>query len=138
MSVSEQVGLLRSAYAAFAAGELGTVLELLDPEIEWVEPEAEGLPTPGTWRGAGTVASEVLAAIPEHWERYELRPEDYISSGDTVVVVGETTARGGNGGEELSWYFAHVWRFRDGKAVRFRNIEDTASVLRSLGRAASG
>jgi hypothetical protein len=76
-----------------------SVLERLHPEIEWVEPEIEGLLYGGTHHGIEAVTNEVLALIPQTWERAELHPETWIDGGNTVVVVGEFSARC-KGGDE--------------------------------------
>jgi ketosteroid isomerase-like protein len=91
-----------------------SVLERLHPEIEWVEPELEGLLYGGTHHGIEAVTNEVLALIPQTWERAELHPETWIDGGNTVVVVGEFSARC-KGGDERTWRFAHAWEIRDGK-----------------------
>jgi uncharacterized protein len=111
-----------------------SVLERLHPEIEWVEPEIEGLLYGGTHHGIEAVTNEVLALIPQTWERAELHPETWIDGGNTVVVVGEFSARC-KGGDERTWRFAHVWEIRDGKGIRVEPFVDTLVATRALGNA---
>jgi ketosteroid isomerase-like protein len=126
--------VIQGLYEAFGRGDIAAVLEALDPEIEWVEPELEGLLYGGTHRGLEAVTNEVLALIPQTWEKVELQPEDWIVGGDAVVVVGRFNARG-KGGKEGSWRFAHVWKMRDGKGVRVEPFVDTLAEQRALGSA---
>jgi ketosteroid isomerase-like protein len=51
-----------------------------------------------------------------------------------VVVVGQFDARA-KGGREGRWRFAHVWKLRDGKAVRQESFFDTLAEQRVLGGA---
>jgi ketosteroid isomerase-like protein len=97
-----------------------------------LEPEVEGLLYGGTHRGLEAVVHEVLALIPQTWEELALRPEEWIDGDDTVVVLGQFTGRS-QGGREGSWRFAHVWKLRDGKAVRVEAFYDTLAEQRVLG-----
>ena len=126
--------VIQGVYEAFGRGDIESVLGALHPEIEWVEPEIEGLLYGGTHRGLDAVAEEVLAVIPQTWDEVELQPEEWIDGGDTVVVLGQFNARG-KGGREGSWRFAHVWKMRDGKGARVEPFVDTLAELRALGSA---
>jgi uncharacterized protein len=62
------VEVLQGAYDAFGRGDIESVLGALDPDIEWLEPEVEGLLYGGSHRGLEAVDNEVLALIPQTWE----------------------------------------------------------------------
>ena len=49
-----------------------------------------------------------------------------------VVVLGRYTARAKGTGAPLDVPFAHVWRFRDGRAVRFHQFTDTRGWVEAL------
>jgi ketosteroid isomerase-like protein len=125
---------IQGLYDAFGRGDIESVLEALHPEIEWVEPEIEGLPYGRTHLGPEAMTNEVLALIPQTWEKVELQPEEWIDGGDTVVVLGQFNARG-KGGQQGSWRFAHVWKMRDGRGVRVEPFVDTLAEQRALGTA---
>jgi uncharacterized protein len=128
------VEVIQGLYEAFGRGDIESVLDGLHPEIEWVEPELESLAYGGTHRGVEAVANDVLALMPQTWEKVQLEPEEWVDGGDTVVVVGTFNARG-KGGRDGSWRFAHVWKVRDGKGVRVESFYDTLAELRTLGGA---
>lgn len=128
------VEVIRGIYGAFGRGDIESVLAALHPEIEWVEAEIEDLLYGGTHRGREAVAKDVLAVMPQTWEKVELQPEEWIDGGDAVVVLGRFNARG-RGGEEGSWRFAHVWRLRDGKGARVEPFVDTLAEWRALSAA---
>lgn len=127
------VDILRRGYDAFNRGDIDTVMGLLDPNIEWQEPEVEGLPQRGTHRGAEDVANRVFGAIVENWDGFQAVPEEFLEAGDRVVVLGQFEGAGKTSGRTLDATFAHVWTMRDGRAVQFRSYADTANFLHSLG-----
>jgi ketosteroid isomerase-like protein len=123
--------LVQGIYEAFRGGDFDSVSRALDPEIEWIEPELEGLLYGGVHRGVEAVAKDVFALIPQTWEMVALQPEEWIDGGDTVVVIGQFNARA-KGRQEASWRFAHVWKLRDGKVVRVEPFVDTLAEQRAL------
>ena len=118
--MSEQdVTTMRTAYEAFNRGDIPAVLDAFDPQIEWHEPGGGHAPR-GAFHGAESVANEVFATVPEHFERFEAQPERFIDAGEYLVVVG--TFRGApKAGGRFEAPFAHVWKMRNGKAASFQN-----------------
>ncbi len=116
----QDVATMRRAYEAFNRADIPGVLAVFDEQIEWHEPGGGTAPA-GTFRGAGSVASDVFATVPATFAEFQATPERFIAdAADHVVVVG--TFRGqSKGGQQLEAPFVHVWELRDGKAVRFRN-----------------
>jgi ketosteroid isomerase-like protein len=81
---NENADLIRRAYQAYASGNPATMLELVDPELEWtyLDPTLEH-PTPQVCRGRHEL-EQVLRGWAEHGLRAEL--EEVISSGELVMV----------------------------------------------------
>ena len=67
------VEVIRGIYGAFGRGDIESVLAALHPEIEWVEAEIEDLLYGGTHRGREAVAKDVLAVMPQTWEKAAAR-----------------------------------------------------------------
>ncbi len=59
----ENVNILRQGYDAFNRADIDTVMVLMDPNIEWQEPDVEGLPQWGAHHGPEAVANNVFGAI---------------------------------------------------------------------------
>ena len=112
-------------YEAFGRGDVEHVLARLDPNVDWIETEAEDILTHGRFASPHAVLQGVFAKVPEHFESFELRPELWVESGDDVVVTGRVLART-HSGRELNAPYAHVFSFRDGKVSRNDNFHDTA------------
>jgi ketosteroid isomerase-like protein len=118
-------------YEAFGRGDVGHVLAQMDAELDWIETEAQGIPTRGRFSTPQQVLENVFAKIPEHFERFELHPELWIESGDDVVVTGRVVART-RSGRDLDAPYAHVFSFRGGKVSRNDNFHDTALWVAAL------
>jgi ketosteroid isomerase-like protein len=73
----EGVDLLLRGYRAFVAGDLDTIAEMLDPEVEWVGDEAMG----------AFDRDDVLEVLAERVaEQYHVTVDRCIGVGDRVVV----------------------------------------------------
>jgi hypothetical protein len=121
---------VRAAYAAFATGDMPSVLAVLAPDIEWTE--AEGFPYGGTYRGPQAVLEGVFMRLGQDWDNYAAIPDDFLADGERVVAFGHYSGRNKATGRSFVAPFAHVWTFRNGKAVRFLQYVDTVLVRRAV------
>lgn len=124
---------VRRSYEAFAQGDLKGAFEPMGEDIVWHE--AEGLPHAGVYEGLGAVRRAVFDVMPEWWETFSAEPEEVLGLGDHVVALGRYRGRAKATGAALDAPFAHVWTFREGRAVLFRQYTDTSAWLRALGLA---
>jgi len=118
-------------YEAFGRGDVPHILAQMAPDVEWIETEAESIPTHGTFASPQEVLESVFAKVPEYFEQFELHPELWVEAGDDVVVTGRVVARTRTG-RKLDAPYAHVFSFRDGKVCRNDNFHDTALWVAAL------
>jgi uncharacterized protein len=121
---------LRRGYQAFAENDLPTVLELLDPEIEWHD--AKGLPFlegEALIMGREAVRQRVLEQLPHQFNNLEIETRQFIAQGDDVVVIGYLTGNWMATARAFRANMVHVWTFREGRCIRFFNAVDTAEVI---------
>ena len=119
---------LRRAYALFNShGSLDW--ELFDPAIK--HDQTEGLFLDGMFYGQEGIQA-ALDEIHMDWEALRLEPEDVIDLGDRLLVLVRMRARVRDSDAELDAQVAHVWEFRDGRAVRWDVYGDRATALRAL------
>jgi ketosteroid isomerase-like protein len=129
--VSASVEAVRSSYEAFGRGDLDGALAMMDEDIVWHQ--AQGLPHGGVYHGLAEVRKNVFDPIDESWWlAFKADPEEVIGVGDDVVVLGRYTATAKETGRPLDVPFAHVWRFRDGRVVRFHQFTDTRGWVEAL------
>ena len=130
-TMTSAVEAVRRSYEAFERGDMEAVVADMDEEIEWHQ--AQGLPHGGTYRGLDAVRRAIFDPLDEDWwDGFRADPTEFIDAGDQVVVLGRYTGRAKATGRALDVPFAHVWTFRDGKAVRFRQFLDTAGWVGAL------
>ena len=121
---------VRGVYDAFAKGDIPAVLDFLSPKIDWTE--AEGFPYGGTYVGPQSVLEGVFMRLGTEWEGFAAVPDEFIDGGDTVVVLGKYSGTYKATGKSFQANFAHVWKVREGKAVRFVQYVDTLIVQKAL------
>ena len=125
------VEAVRSSYEAFGRGDLDGALAMMDDEIEWHQ--AQGLPHGGLYHGLAAVRAAVFDPLDEEWwDEFDATPAEILIGGDHAVVLGRYTGRAKGTGRPLDVPFAHVWRFRDGRAVRFHQFTDTRGWVDAL------
>ena len=89
----EQV--MRGVYAALAKGDLPALGALMNPAIEWHEPGLRGSPPPASGKvylGPHSVQRDVLEALTPFWDAFTVSAEEFLSSGERVVVLGRYSA----------------------------------------------
>jgi uncharacterized protein len=124
--------LIRSLYAAFGRGDVKTILDNLDPAIEWTSNGDGALfPWGGRRSGVAGVAS-FFQALADHLDFEAFEPREFFEAGDTVTVLGRTRARVKKTGRAFDSDWAHVFTLRSGKLGAFREYYDTKSVADAL------
>lgn len=123
--------VVKSIYEAFDRGDVAAVLTHFDEEIEISQ--SDEVPWGGVYRGHDG-AVQFLTALTEHVEtRVDIGR--LVVAGDSVVEIGRTEGRARATGRAFSIDEVHVWRLRDGKAVRMEAFVDNGAMLSALGRA---
>jgi ketosteroid isomerase-like protein len=121
---------VKAVYAAFATGDIPTVLGTLSPDVAWTE--AEGFPYGGTYHGPRAVLESVFMRLGSEWDGFAAIPDEFIDGGDTVVVLGKYSGKYKATGKSFQANFAHVWKMQDGKAAQFTQYVDTLLVNQAL------
>ena len=121
---------IRNLYAAFARGDVPTVLAALAPNVSWTE--AEGFPYGGTYIGRDAVLQNVFMKLGTEWDGFAAVPQEFIASGDTVVALGQYSGRYKASGKSFKAPFVHVWKFSGEAVCAFTQHTDTAVVQRAL------
>jgi ketosteroid isomerase-like protein len=127
----ENVQLVRSFYDAWARDELPGPVELMDPEIEYVNPA--GAVEPGIRRGLAAFAKAVQQTF-EGWDSWRMEPEELKAVGDQVAVVVRYRARGRGSGVELDGRESALWTLHEGKVTRYAWFHGPADALEAVER----
>lgn len=129
------VDLIRSIYAAFAAGDIAAVLGRMSLDMEWNEAENHVYADGNPYRGPDAILGGVFARLAGEWDGFAAAPEEFLGCGDTVLVLGRYRGTFKATGRALDAQLAHVWRVKDGKAAAFRQYTDTLQFARVAGAA---
>ncbi|TMK40294.1 MAG: DUF4440 domain-containing protein [Actinobacteria bacterium] len=134
--MSEQnIAVVRSLYEAWARAEFPGPTELLDPQVEYVNPA--GAVEVGTRRGLSEFG-QAVEKVFEGWAMWRIEPERFQAAGDRVGVVVRYRARGRLSGVEVEGRESALWTVRDGRVVRyewFHGPQDALGALASVGGA---
>nr|WP_309696719.1 nuclear transport factor 2 family protein [Armatimonas sp.] len=128
--MTEHSKTINSLYAAFASGDIPTVLAALAPDIRWTE--AEGFPYGGTYIGPDAVLQNVFMKLGSEWDGFAAVPHELVAEGETVVALGQYSGTYRATGKSFSAPFVHVWKFKDNGIASFTQHTDTAVVQSAL------
>jgi uncharacterized protein len=129
MSTEDNVKTITSVYDAFARGDIPTVIDALDDDVDWA---SEAASTDVPWWGPRHGKAGVIAffeALGTSMEVTEFTPLVVVGDGDDVLAVVRYEAKSRTNGKAASMDLHHHWRFRDGKIVGYRGAEDTLQTL---------
>jgi len=122
---------LRAGYQAFGrTGEAGVGFFAHEFELRQA---SSIIDTAGVFHGKDAVR-DVMQELEESFEGLTMEPEDLIEApdGDVVVLI-HIRGRGRGSHIEIDNHVAHVWTFRDDKAVRCLVYEEPAEALQAAG-----
>lgn len=119
---------VQELYARFSTRDFSPG-ELIADDFELHDPD---LPGGGTFHGPEGLR-EYLSSYEEAWREYTVEVEAHWEVGDRVLVFLHQRGVGRDSGLEFDQRDAHVWTFREGRAVRWRTYLDRDEAMRSVG-----
>ena len=126
----ENEEIVRSFYRAWARDDLPGPVELMDSEIEYVNPVRAV--EPGTRRGLTAFKAAVEGAF-EGWETWQIELEKLTVVGDQVAVVVRYRARWRESGVEVEVRESALWTLRAGKVWRYAWFHEPGDALEAAG-----
>lgn len=118
--------IVQSLYQAFGARDRARILEILDPQVEWIQ--NEGFPGGGKHIGGEAVLDNVFARFRTEWEVWKAVVGRWLDAGEAIVALGEYQGTHKATGRSMTAAFAHVYWVRDGRIVRMEQYTDTLKV----------
>jgi ketosteroid isomerase-like protein len=122
---------VRAFYDALVPGHREPLFALQSAHVVYELPE--GMPAGGRYEGMLDVLDRFL---PAFYAAFDARfvPEETISEGDRVVVLGRLKGKTRQGGVPIDVPFAHVWTFDhvDRVLTRLRGFIDSATLARAV------
>lgn len=127
---------LHVLYDEWAAGEMRRS-DIFDPDVECktfgVFPEGDM-----SVRGIEELWSLMLNWLRTWRDPLTITAEEFIQSGDRILVLIRWKGAGRGSGAEVEAVGAHLWSFRDGLAVRYDVYRDREEARSALDRDPEG
>lgn len=77
--------IIQSLYVAFANGDTDTILDIIHPDVVWIE--SEGIPYGGTFLGRDAVFEGVFGKIAAEWDDFTATVDGMFEADGKRVVV---------------------------------------------------
>ena len=130
--MSDNVEAVLHGYDAFNQGDIEGSLSMIHPQIEWHTYIVPG-PGGGTYHGHDGVR-QLWSDARNIFGNFRNEPERIIDvPPDRVVAFVRVCGTGKESGVPVEARIAHLFTFRDGKALRVRSYEDRDEALRAAG-----
>jgi len=127
--VGENAEAVRRLYDAFNRQDTAVTRELMDPAIEWVNPD--DAVEPGTRSGFDEY-QDALGKVREVFTDAEIAVDDLVESGAEVATRIRMRVHLDASGMDTEVAQSHLWSFRDGRAIRFAWFTDVERAFREL------
>jgi uncharacterized protein len=125
MNEQQNLKLVQDCYAAFQRGDIQTVLNGLDNNIDWhIQGPQDIVPFIGHFHGKEQV-SKFFAGLALNQQMEQFEVNHYIAQGDRVVALGHYRWKVKGTGRKYESDFAHVFTMRNGKEVAFQEYTDS-------------
>lgn len=128
----ENLDVVRAQYERWNAREFDAWIEAFDPEVEYMSSVVASVDGAGEYHGHEGLRRFVREYF-EDWESFQLEPLEYLDADPKVAVVMRAVARGRGSGARVDREIAHVWTFRDGRAIRHESFPGRDQALEAVG-----
>ena len=126
--MSDLIQTVKDAYAAFCRGDVETILAMLAPDVSWeLEGPAE-ISFAGIRKGPEAVKGFFQGIANDNADP-KVEITEYLSWADSVATFGRYKCTIKKTGKRVDTPMAHLFKFRDGKIVRFVDHINTAAFL---------
>jgi ketosteroid isomerase-like protein len=127
----ENRALVERAFEAFAERDVEAMIELFDPDGDFLAPTASlaGQKTP--YRGVEGLR-KYFEDVGRVWQELQVVPHEFREIEDKILVLGRVYARGTNGlvvDSPAGW----VWQVRDGKILSGRVYTSREEAIEAVG-----
>lgn len=125
------IELLKPVYEQWGQGNFRPVHDVYGPDIEWgwseEWPDLAGV-------GTGSEGpSETMVSFLSTWEDWRCEAQEYLATGDMVLVLTRYIGVGKGSGFEVDTPGAHLWTMRDGRATRLVVFSDRERAREAAG-----
>ncbi|TAF31597.1 MAG: ketosteroid isomerase [Cytophagales bacterium] len=133
MTNENNVKTIETLYAAFAVGDVPTVLAGLDEKVVWNEAEGNMYADGNPYIGPQAILNGVFARIGADYEYFNLvNIELHEMYNSQVLATLRYQAKLKNNGATYDAQVAHLWTLENEKAIGFQQYLDTKKVADAI------
>jgi ketosteroid isomerase-like protein len=128
-TMSQQIEMVKKAYAAFGRGDVPGILECLTDDIAWEPIYGAGPHVPHAGRRQGKrEVTEFFRLLADSTDFQSFEPREFFENANAVVVLGSYTATSKATANQISSDWAMIIRFRDGLVAHFMELTNSAAL----------
>jgi ketosteroid isomerase-like protein len=131
------VELLQRAYDAFARGDIGSVLDVMTDDVQFVVAENSPYYRGTPYVGKQEIGEKLFARVPEEWDGYRIEVERLQDAGEVAIARIRYRGTYKATGRTMAAQAVHIWTMRDGKLAKLEQYADTAAMRDVLGSPAA-
>jgi ketosteroid isomerase-like protein len=125
---------LQKLYTSLGQRDYEAVMSHLGNDIAWVVADNSPFADRSPYHGIAEVRSGIFERLTAGFDKLIVAIDEILEcEGEKVVVLGYYHGRFRGRAEEFKAQVAHVWTFREGRAVKFQQYLDTLQVARQSG-----
>jgi ketosteroid isomerase-like protein len=129
----ENVELANRVLDTLAQRDTSRLVDLCDPEVRWHSFFAEVAFGRGGGYSGHDGIRQYVSDLNDAWEIVRAEVDDGVGVGDIALLVGRIHYRGKASGVETASPAGWMFKFRDGKVLRFRAFREPEQVLEDAG-----
>jgi len=130
-ATKNNVQLIQQAFDDFLKGNIPALLETCHEDVEWGSYENPDVPFSTSYYGKKGVG-EFFATLAEKVNYLRFEPQQFISEGDEVIVLGHHTGTVKATGKSFDHDWCFSFKLQDGKLKRFFSYVDTRDQSRAF------
>lgn len=126
--MNDNIATVQKIYAAFAQGDVATIVSLMAPDVDWEYGQADTEVPYLRHRVGAEAVRAFFEELSANLQITRFVPKELLAKDGLVLATIDIEGRSVRTGKVLREEDeVHVWRFGpDGKVVRFRHALDTA------------
>lgn len=127
--MSQQVDMVKAAFAAFGRGDVPGILNCLTDDVDWQPVYGAGKHVPQAGQRHGKPATaDFFRILGESTQFNTFEPHEFVETGNTVIALGSYKATVRATGRTVASDWAMVFGFRDGRIASFKEFTDSAAL----------
>ena len=126
------IEIIQTIYQRFGQGDISGVLELLDPQVDWIWYGPKDIPWAGEHKGRSAMMN-FFGAIGANVTVEAYEPREFLEGDNGIVtVLGWQRVRVNETNKTWETHWAHIWTVQNGLIIRAREYYDTVPILKAF------